>query len=108
MKRRIPWGWVCLASAVWTLLCPAMVVHGERFVGHYFPELLPILCGPIGFNSNGPIIGGMGQGFILDEPLWLIVSLMVPGQILLVVSFAKFFSNNHVSQARGIRSRRDA
>ena len=103
MKRRVTWGIVCVGAMIWVLLSP-MLVCGPieaQFKTTY------LMCGA---TSDGKLrcTEVVDSGWSEQQRFWFIAGLMLPGQILLVASFAKFFSSNHVSQACWIPSRRDA
>lgn len=103
MKRRVAWGIVCLGAMIWILFTPALLcgpIEAQYRDTHFY-----LMASPSGELR---CIQREESGWSDERRFWYVVNLMVPGQILLVMSFAKFFSNNHVSRARWIPSRRDA
>ncbi len=102
MKRRLTCALILLASIGWILITPALVCIGpigswaeERFAPRQTHTAWV-------FRSNGNCSEEVyvEGGFSMQQTLWLIAGVMVPGQVLVVVSCAKFLSQFHVLRTR--------
>ncbi len=95
MNPRVAWGLACLGAMLWVLFSPAVVrgpIEAQFKATHSYLTASP--TGELRCILREDSGGSDKQRF------WYVAALMLPGQILLVMSVAKLLSHNHAIRAR--------